>query len=1293
MQSHEVYQLTNPQKSIWFTEQYYKGTTVNNICGSVLIEQKVNIDLLNTAINKFIENNDSFRTKLKLIDGIVYQYFTEDSNYNFEHLNLQDSSEIETHAKQMVSIPFEMIDSKLFDFKLFTLANGYGGFIVNAHHLISDAATFSFIATEVTSNYSMLLKNEPIPKKEYSYIDYIKSEKDYLSSKRFEKDKTYWNELLSSLPEPATIPTLKNNEPDSCEADRKECFFDNEYMKKINAFCKNHNISIYNFLIAIYSFYIGRVNNFSNFLIGTPILNRTTFAEKHTSGMYISTSILNININNDLTFAEFSQEIAKSTISLLRHQKYNYQYIIDNLRKKDKTIPNLYNIMLSYQITKATDSNSEIQYESKWYANNCISDDIDIHFHDNDNTGNLLVEYDYKKCKYTNKDMEDIHKRILHVINQILSNENTNLKDIEIVTEEERNEILFDFNNTSTDYPKDKTIIQLFEEQVAKTPNNIAVVYGDKKLTYKELSILSNKLCNHLINNNIKPNDRICLYFNNSIELVVSILGVLKCGCCYIPIDVNYPFERISYIFNNSNSKKILSNSKHSYKLAEFSECVLNIDLEDIAKIENSSFDNSNIKASAYIIYTSGSTGNPKGVEISHYNLTNYIYYSKKTYVGNEVTNFPLYSSISFDLTVTSIFTPIISGYSIYIYEDENPQLLLQKIISDGKVQIIKLTPAHLILLCDCIKGKSSVNKLIVGGDILSTEISKKLSKAFNNNIKIYNEYGPTEATVGCMIYEYNENDNYSSVPIGVPIDNTNIYILDDNLNLLPYGSLGEIFISGNGICKGYINNKDLTAEKFINNPYQENQKLYKTGDIAKMYPNGIIEYIGRSDFQVKINGFRIELGEIQSKILTYPGIKDCYVTVVEMDNSKAICAYYVSNETIDISNIKHFLSTYLPTYMIPKYYIPLDVIPLTINGKPNKSLLPLPIANNTNTFIAPKTKLQKIIHDVMCQILDISKMSITTDFFDYFIDSLAIIKAQAILYSKGYNVNTQAFYEYSNIQDLEKHIISENSRNIINDSDETDIDLINIKDIQYSLNKNFSNYKNILLFGATGFLGIHILYDLIINTNYNVYCIIREKDNLSPVQRITELMRFYFKDMNIKKYLNRIHIIKGDLSIDRFSLSNNKYNTLGKIIDCVIDSAAIVKHYGDYKLFYDINVLGTERLIEFCTKHKIPLHHISTLSVSGYGLVKTPDCVFSESDFYVGQNYMDNTYVRSKFEAEKLIYDACKNDNLIATIYRVGNITNRFLDGFFQKNYSDNAFINRLTAFINLRMCTKRNY
>lgn len=915
-----------------------------------------------------------------------------------------------------------------------------------------------------------------------------------------------------------------------------------------------------------------------------------------------------------------------------------------------------------------------------------VGDDIDIHLYDLNDTGSVNIAYDYRINKYDDDEIYAIHERILHMIHQVLHCEDINIHDIEVVTSKEKYEILYGFN-LSKSFEISKTVIDLFLEQVSINPNKLAISDNTVNLSYSQFNNHCNKLCEFLVNSGIKPNDKICLFLDNSIDLLSSIYAILKCGACYIPIDTSYPIDRVEYIVEDSNAKYILTNNDNIHSLNFLNDICLLVDYEKINMLPKSTinYNMTSLNNLAYIIYTSGSTGKPKGVKIAHESLSNYISWANKVYVKDSPCNFPLYSSISFDLTVTSVFTPLISGNCIYIYTDDNSQLLFKKIIDDRKVHIIKLTPAHLTLLLDYIKPHTLVKKLIVGGDILSTEMCTKIMTLSNNKISIFNEYGPTEATVGCMIHVYNKEDNkYSSVPIGKPAENVQLYVLDDNLNLMPFEQPGQLYISGKCLSKGYVKLEEANSKKFISSPFDKHDKLYKTGDIVVLHKNLLMEYIGRSDFQVKINGFRIEIGEIQSKILKYPNIKDCYVTTIQKNNTKALCAYYVCNKekTINLKQLKNYLIESLPSYMIPKYFILLDELPLTNNGKIRKDLLPEPNTNIHDIYVEPMGDLEKLFSKVFCQLLNIDKISVTSNFFDYYIDSLVIIKAQTLLYSNGINVDIQHFYEYPSIRTLCNYIQSGNVRKDNNDNES----FPSILSIQNKKNTQVSSYKNILLFGATGFLGIHILYNLLQTTDAHIYCIIREKDNLNSIQRFYKYFSFYFSKDELVKYENRITTITGNILKRHFELKNDIYINLGKCIDCVIDSAAIVKHYGNYEDFFNINVCGTNKIIDFCTTFNIDLHYISTLSVSGYGLVNAPNCTFTENDFYIGQNYKDNVYVHSKFEAEKLILDACNTKNLNCSIYRVGNITNRFLDGVFQKNAKDNAFLNRIISFISLK-------
>lgn len=610
-------------------------------------------------------------------------------------------------------------------------------------------------------------------------------------------------------------------------------------------------------------------------------------------------------------------------------------------------------------------------------------------------------------------------------------------------------------------------------------------------------------------------------------------------------------------------------------------------------------------------------------------------------------------------------------------------QLLLKQIIEDKKVQIIKLTPAHLSLLQDIVSD-TVITKLIVGGDILTQETCKNITNIFNNNVYIFNEYGPTEATVGCMTYIYKKDDdnNYASVPIGIPADNTQILLLNNDLNLIPFGYNGQMFIGGKCLAKGYLSMQDKTKEKFIISPFNTTETLYSSGDIAKLFNNGIMEYIGRKDFQVKINGYRIETGEIQSKILNYNNIKECFVDVINMDNSKLLCAYFVAKTDIDIdvNDLKNFIMNFLPKYMIPKYFIRINEIPLTVNGKINKLLLPLPQKNINNEYIYPSNELEQLLYDIFIKTLKIEKISVTQNIFDYLIDSLTIIKIQTKLYSYGISIDTQTFYNYPTIRDISNYISHKSNTNYNNLSD---FEKIKIPDIIIPNSTNNYEYKNILFFGTTGFLGIHILHELLENTNAHIYCIIREKDNINSIERFKQKYSFYYN--NLDSIINRITPITGDLNCERFNLLDQTYEYLCDNIDCVFSTAAIVKHFGDPETFYKTNVLGTQKIVDFCIKNNIPFHYTSTLSISGYGLTYAPNCTFTENDFYINQKYNDNIYVKSKLQAESVILNACKYQNLKASIYRIGNITNRYIDGVFQENASENAFLNRLSCIINL--------
>ncbi len=784
-----VYNLTNPQKSIWFTEQFYKGTPIENITGCVIVLEKLNLKALQKAINLFVKSNDSFRLKFTVKDDKPLQYLSSFSEFEIENVMVNTDEDIKDIEDKMSNTPFEVLDNLLFSFKTFTFPDGHGGFVITAHHLISDAWTAGLVVNEIMDYYEKIINSQIIDNQNPSYLDYITSEQEYLNSEKFNKDKEFWNEIFKTVPEVATIPSINvenSNSSLSCKAKRKQFVIPKETMNLINEFCKQNKASAFNFFMAVLAIYLSRVSSLDDFTIGTPILNRGNFKEKQTTGMYISTIPFRISINHKIPFAEFLSNISADFSKIFRHQKYPYQYLLEDLRKKDSSIPNLYNILLSYQNVRSNKQTSDINYESSWVGNNFISDDIDIHLYDMNDTGDINIAYDYLISKYSIDDICSIHARFLYIINQVLENNDITLNEIEIVTPDEKKKILYDFNNTSADYPRDKTITQLFEEQVEKTPDNIAVVFEDQKLTYRELNERANSLASYLRSKKIGRNDIVGIMVNRSLEMIISILAVLKSGACYIPIDPEYPQDRIEYMLNNSNAKLLLTFKRLKNKVTFDNKLFVELDNE----LYNSNKDNLiNINEPddlAYIIYTSGSTGKPKGVMLKHSNINNFIqgmcnvvdFNSRKTIVS--------VTTISFDIFVLESLLPLQRGLKIVIANEneQNDARLFNALCLKNNVNIIQTTPSRFQVLIsnlnelDYLEG---ITDILVGGESFPKMLLEKLQQLTKANI--YNVYGPTETTVWSTVKNLTDE---TSITIGKPISNTRCYILDNNKKLLP---------------------------------------------------------------------------------------------------------------------------------------------------------------------------------------------------------------------------------------------------------------------------------------------------------------------------------------------------------------------------------------------------------------------------------------------------------------------------------------------------------------------------
>lgn len=1294
----KLYKLTAPQKSIWNTELFFNGSTINNICGTINLYEPINFDILEKALQLIIDKNDNFHTNFIIKDGSVFQYFRDKVNYNINIIDVTNEEELHKLEETTMSHIFDILNSDLFDIIIFRYPDSTGGVIFNIHHIISDSWTLGLIAKEIVNNYYSLCNNLTMEPKKYSYIDYIDFEKSYVDSPKYIKDKDFWADYLENRPDSITIPnnTKNSNNNFSSAGNRKLFKLEKKYVDKINKFCKEHHVSSFCFFMAIYSVYISKVNNSNDFILGTPILNRTTSAQKNTMGMFINTIPIRVKINDDSKIIDFFNDLSLNFTSILRHQKHSYQHILEDLRKEDPKSPNLYQILLSYQITKIG-TEEYIKHSSDWSFNRNVADDMDIHFFDLNDSGRINIAYDYKTSKYTDEDISDIHSRILHIISQITDNPNMFINEISITSPKELNEILELYDKGICSYPDNKTISQLFEEQVKLTPNNTAVSFENITLSYEELNKKSNQVANFLRNLGIKANDVIAIRLNKSLEMVIGILGILKAGGCYLPIDLSYPQERVSFMLKDSNAKIFLTNQKHKEDLDIDIPCYL-LDTSSDNEIYLNSDKNLKCINSPedliYIIYTSGSTGTPKGVMLCHRNVVRLIKNENFQFDFNEKDVWTMFHSVAFDFSVWELYACLLFGSKLVLVPEtiaKDPKKFLQ-LLRDKHVTVLNQTPTYFYNLMDreLLNEDSdlTVRYIIFGGEALKPNLVKPWKNKYPST-KIINMYGITETTVHVTFKELNDEDLLSSVSnIGKPIPTLKVYVMDKNLNIVPYGVEGEMCISGLGVCKGYLNRPELNNKKFVTNPYNRSEILYRSADTAILSKNGDLHYVGRIDNQVKIRGFRIEIGEIETKLLKHPDISKCVVLPKKNgDTDSYLVAYVVTDKKLSSNDLKLYISKLVPEYMIPSFFVFLDKIPLTSNGKVDrKKLLNLSIKTESNTkYIAPRNDFEKVFQKILENSLNTSHIGIDDNILELGADSLTLMRITIELLEKNYIVNIQDIYEFKTIRNISDNFAYPKKSNIYQSS-------IDDK-LYYNFKEDFSKQKikakNILLTGSTGYLGIHLLYELINKTDSNIYCLIRNKNGQDSKDRLIDKLTFYF-GKDILQYIDkRIHVIVADISSHKFGLNNKEYKNLGDKIDLVIHSAAIVDHYGDNNLFESINVNGTVNIINFCKEFSIYMNHISTTSISA-SILNTDNLIkFDEHTLYIGQNYADNIYIRTKFKAEYKVWEAI-NDGMNISIYRLGNITARYSDGKFQENDDKNAFLNRVITISKLKKIPK---
>ncbi|GAA0740370.1 amino acid adenylation domain-containing protein [Gaetbulibacter jejuensis] len=1023
----EYYPASSEQKRLFALQELDKQSTVYNLLLSYMLKGKLNIEQIKKTFRQLIERHESFRTELVLDNGVLFQKVNDEVEFNIDYCrnNEQSFEQFLNHFSR----PFDLSKAPLLRVGLYMKTELEHIMLIDMHHCISDGVSMAI----VMKDFRMLYDELELPIQTIHYKDYAVWKQKKTSEDILKDDKEFWlNQLEGEIPI-LNLPTdYQRPAIIDYKGDTEEFALDHDTTIDIHRICKENRITLYSFLFSAFKVLLSKYSRQEDIVVGTINAGRDRDELKGIVGMFANTLAIRSNPLDSKRFIDFANELKDICFDAFAHQHFPFEELVGELNvERDLGRNPLFDVLFVLQnmeVEKFAVGNLEVDFfpmDQKY-----SKFDISLSAQERDNK--ITFHFEYSTNLFSRETIQRMGSQFCYILKTLSKNIDLLIKDIDLTPQETRLDQIKLFNKNTYSYPQDKTVVHLLEEQAEKTPHHVAVVFENNSLTYSELIQNVDHFASFLLSEGIQKGDIVGLVASRSSELIAAIFGILKVSASYLPVDPSYPQDRIEYVLRDSNVKYILfdttfemKGSMHTKK-ASFNEV-----LSSTINVHQVSNDLPKPSDLAYIIYTSGSTGNPKGVMVNHYSLTNVLFALNRLYPCLEDDSFLFKTSFCFDVSLSEIFGWLFNGGKLVILENGSEAIPaeIEKTIAKHKVTHINFVPSMFNAILDSIDkndiGKyDSVKYFMIAGEAFTPELAEKFN-ALGLAANLENIYGPTEATIYASYYSLKNWNPKTRIPIGKPIDNTQLYVLDDNLKLQTVGILGELYIGGAALARGYINCQELSAEKFISNPYSPNQLLYKTGDLVRWLPCGNIEYFGRIDSQVKVRGYRIDLGEIENAFNSQDAVSESVVVVNEIKGDKYICAYLVLKHEIDVLKIKTSVAGILPSYMLPDFLIQIDIIPLLINGKIDKKALPDPSVKSQQLDIdyrAPSNSTEKELVKIWSENLGINEESISTNssYFEMGGNSIKLISLLSKI-NKEFNtdVNLKDLYINKNIKSL----------------------------------------------------------------------------------------------------------------------------------------------------------------------------------------------------------------------------------------------------------------------------------
>ncbi|MCV2516991.1 surfactin non-ribosomal peptide synthetase SrfAA [Bacillus subtilis] len=1033
------YPLTDAQKRIWYTEKFYPHTSISNLAGigKLVSADAIDYVLVEQAIQEFIRRNDAMRLRLRLDEnGEPVQYISEYRPVDIKHTDTtEDPNAIEfisQWSREETKKPLPLYDCDLFRFSLFTIKENEVWFYANVHHVISDGISMNILGNAIMHIYLELASGSETKEGiSHSFIDHVLSEQEYAQSKRFEKDKAFWNKQFESVPE---LVSLKRNASagGSLDAERFSKDVSEALHQQILSFCEANKVSVLSVFQSLLAAYLYRVSGQNDVVTGTFMGNRTNAKEKQMLGMFVSTVPLRTNIDGGQAFSEFVKDRMKDLMKTLRHQKYPYNLLINDLRETKSSLTKLFTVSLEYQVMQ-WQKEEDLAFLTEPIFSGSGLNDVSIHVKDRWDTGKLTIDFDYRTDLFSREEINMICERMITMLENALTHPEHTIDELTMISDAEKEKLLARAGGESVSYRKDMTIPELFQEKAEQLSDHPAVVFEGRTLSYRTLHEQSARIANVLKQKGVGPDSPVAVLIERSERMITAIMGILKAGGAYVPIDPGFPAERIQYILEDCGADFILTESKVAAPEADAE--LIDLDQAIAEGAEESLNADVNARNLAYIIYTSGTTGRPKGVMIEHRQVHHLVESLQQTIYqsGSQTLRMALLAPFHFDASVKQIFASLLLGQTLYIVPKKTVTngAALAAYYRRNSIEATDGTPAHLQMLVAAGDFEGlKLKHMLIGGEGLSSVVADKLLKLFKEAgtaPRLTNVYGPTETCVDASVHPVIPENAVQSayVPIGKALGNNRLYILDQKGRLQPEGVAGELYIAGDGVGRGYLHLPELTEEKFLQDPFVPGDRMYRTGDVVRWLPDGTIEYLGREDDQVKVRGYRIELGEIEAVIQQAPDVAKAVVLArPDEQGNLEVCAYVVQKPGSEFTpaGLREHAARQLPDYMVPAYFTEVTEIPLTPSGKVDRrKLFALEVKAVSGTaYTAPRNETEKAIAAIWQDVLNVEKAGIFDNFFETGGHSLKAMTLLTKIHKQtGVEIPLQYLFEHPTIAAL----------------------------------------------------------------------------------------------------------------------------------------------------------------------------------------------------------------------------------------------------------------------------------